>query len=57
MEELRREDKKKKWILMCFTYGEDEEEEERRWVCCEIRDSMLFIEMFYRRFYLRIIKY
>jgi hypothetical protein len=27
---------------------EEEEEEERRFVCCEIRDSSLFIEMFYR---------
>jgi hypothetical protein len=31
----------------------DEEEEERRRVCCEIRDSRLFIGAFYRR----IIKY
>jgi hypothetical protein len=37
---------------MFFTYGEEEEEEMRR-VCCEIRDSRLFIRAFYRR----IIKY
>jgi len=35
----------------------EEEEEERRRVCYEIRDSRLFIEMFYRWFYRRIIKY
>jgi len=43
---------------MFFTCGEeeeeeDEDEEERRQVCCEIRDSRLFIGAFYRR----IIKY
>jgi len=40
---------------MFFTYGEEEEEEEeeRRRVCCEIRDSRLFVGAFYRR----IIKY
>jgi hypothetical protein len=41
---------------MIFTYGEEEEEEEeeeRRRVCCEIRDSRLFIGAFYRR----LIKY
>jgi len=44
---LRRgEEKKSKWILIFFTYGK--EEEERR-VCCEIRDSRLFIGVFYRR--------
>jgi len=34
---------------MVFTYGgkEEEEEEEKRWVCCEIRDSRLFIGAFY----------
>jgi hypothetical protein len=32
---------------------EEEEEEERRRVCCEIRDSRLFIGAFY----LQIIKY
>jgi hypothetical protein len=56
---LRREEKKKKWILMFFIYGEkeeNEEEEERRRVCCEIRDSRLFIEAFYRRFYRQIIE-
>jgi hypothetical protein len=31
----------------------EEEEEERRRVCCEIRNSRLFIGVFYRR----IIKY
>jgi hypothetical protein len=29
----------------------EEKEEERRRVCCEIRDSKLFIRAFYRRFY------
>jgi hypothetical protein len=29
----------------------EEKEEERRRVCCEIRDSKLFIGAFYRRFY------
>jgi hypothetical protein len=39
---------------MFFTYGgEEEEEEEKRRVYCEIRDSRLFIGVFYRR----IIKY
>jgi hypothetical protein len=40
---------------MFFTHGkkEEEEEEEMRRVYCEIRDSRLFIEMFYQR----IIKY
>jgi hypothetical protein len=42
---------------MFFTYGEEEEEEEeeeeRRRVCCEIKDSRLFISAFYRR----LIKY
>jgi hypothetical protein len=35
---------------MFFTHGEkeEEEEEERRRVCCEIRDSRLFIGAFYR---------
>jgi len=43
--------------LMFFTYGgKEEEKEERRRVCCEIRDSRLFIGVFYRRFYRRIIK-
>jgi hypothetical protein len=28
---------------MFFIYGEKEEEEERRQVCCEIKDSRLFI--------------
>jgi len=48
-------EKRKKWILMFFTYGEEEEEEEeeRNPVCCEIRDPRLFIRAFYRR----IIKY
>jgi hypothetical protein len=31
---------------MFFTYGEEEEEEERSPVCCEIRDSRLFIGRF-----------
>ena len=42
--------------LMFFTYGEEEEEEEeeeRSLVHCEIKDSRLFIEVFYRL----IIKY
>ena len=43
--ELRREEKRKKWILMFFTYGE--EEEQRSPVCSEIRDSRLFIGVFY----------
>jgi len=46
--ELRRKNKKKKWILMFFTYGGKEEEEEGIRVCCEIRDSRLFIGAFYR---------
>jgi hypothetical protein len=47
---LRREEKKNKWILIFFTYGkEEEEEEEKRRVCFEIRDSRLFIGVFYRR--------
>jgi hypothetical protein len=29
----------------------EEKEEERRRVCCEIRDSKLFIRAFYRCFY------
>jgi len=46
---LRREEKKNKWILIFFTYGKkEEEEEEKRRVCCEIRDSRLFIGVFYR---------
>ena len=49
--ELRREEKRKKWILMFFTYGK--EEEQRSPVCYEIKNSRLFIEAFYRR----IIKY
>jgi hypothetical protein len=53
--DLRREEKRKKWILMFFIYGE--EEEQRSPVCCEIRDSRLFIGVFYRWFYRRIIKY
>ena len=59
-EELKREEKRKKWILMFFTYGKEEEEEkeeQRSPVCCEVRDSKLFIGVFYRRFYRRIIKY
>ena len=35
----------------------EEEEEERRRICCEIKDSRLFIGAFYRWFYRRIIKY
>jgi hypothetical protein len=50
---LRRGEKRKKWILMFFTYGEEEEKKERSFICCEIRDSRLFIEAFCRR----IIKY
>jgi hypothetical protein len=49
---LRREEKKNKWILIFFTYGkkeEEEEEEEKRRVCFKIRDSRLFIGVFYRR--------
>jgi len=45
---------------MFFTYGEEEEEEEEEemsLVCCEIGDSRLFIWVFCRRFYRRIIKY
>jgi hypothetical protein len=45
IKELRREQKKKKWILMFFTYGE---EEEKSLVYCEIMDSKLFIRMFNR---------
>jgi hypothetical protein len=57
--ELRIKEKRKKWILMFFTYRkeEEEEEEERSLVCCEIGDSRLFIGVFYRWFYRRIIKY
>jgi hypothetical protein len=44
---LRREEKRNKWILMFFTYGK-EEEEEMSLVYCEIMDSRLFIEVFYR---------
>jgi len=34
---------------MFFTYGEEEEEEEQKSpVCCEIRDSRVFIGAFYR---------
>jgi hypothetical protein len=54
--ELRIKEKRKKCILMFFTYME-EEEEERSLVCCEIGDSRLFIGVFYRWFYRRIIKY
>jgi hypothetical protein len=54
--ELRIKEKRKKCILMFFTYRE-EEEEERSLVCCEIGDSRLFIGVFYRWFYRRIIKY
>jgi hypothetical protein len=46
--------------LMFFTYGKEEEEEkeeQRSPVYCEVRDSKLFIGVFYRRFYRRIIKY
>jgi hypothetical protein len=46
---LRREEKRKKWILMFFTYGEEEKEEERSPVYCEIIDSKLYIGAFYRR--------
>jgi len=41
-----------------FTYREEEEEEEEEQkssVCCEIKDSKLFIGAFYRWFYRRII--
>jgi hypothetical protein len=55
VKELRREEKRKKWIFMFFTYGE--EEEQMSPVCCEIKDSRLFIGAFYRLFYRRIIKY
>jgi hypothetical protein len=40
------QEKRKKWILMFFTYRE-EEEEERSPVYCEIRDSRLLIWAFY----------
>jgi len=43
--EERREEKRNKWILMFFTYGEDEEK--RSPVCSEIRDSRLLIGEFY----------
>jgi hypothetical protein len=34
---------------MFFTYGKEEEEEEQKSpVCCEIRDSRVFIGAFYR---------
>jgi hypothetical protein len=56
-EKVWRREKIKKWILMFFTYREEEEEEQRSSVCCEIRDYMLFIGVFYQRFYRRIIKY
>jgi hypothetical protein len=42
--ENRREEKERD--VDFFTYGE-EEEEERRSICCEIRDSRFFIEVFY----------
>jgi len=46
--ELRRGEKRKKWIFMFLTYGEEEEEEEeeRSNVCCEIMNSRLFIVRF-----------
>jgi hypothetical protein len=52
---LGREEKRKKWVLMFFTYEKEEEEEEelKSLISCEIRDSRLFIEAFYRQ----IIKY
>jgi hypothetical protein len=40
----RGEEKRKKWILMFFTYGK---EEERSPVCCEIKDLRFFIGAFY----------
>jgi len=50
--EKRREEKERD--VDFFTYGEEEEEEEeRRSVCCEIRNSRLFIGAFYKQ----IIKY
>jgi hypothetical protein len=42
---LGREEKRKKWISMFFTYGE-EEEEEMSFVCCEIGDFRFFIGRF-----------
>ena len=41
--ELRREEKRKKWILMFFTYGK---EEERSPVCCEIKNSRFYMGRF-----------
>ena len=48
---MRSEEKRKKWILDFFTYGEEkeEEEEERSPVCSEIKDSRLFIGAFYQQ--------
>jgi hypothetical protein len=41
------EKKRKKWILMFFTYGKEEEkEEERSHVRCEIKDSRFYMGRF-----------
>jgi hypothetical protein len=47
----RREEKEKD--IDIFLY----KKKKKRLFCCEMRDSSLFIEAFYQRFYLRIIKY
>ena len=45
--ELRREEKRKKWILMFFTYEkEKEKEKERSYVCCEIKNSRFYMGRF-----------